>query len=251
MASGSFNIDTYSWYRSLPLSNDTVPYPFLTMFAVGPSSFLAPYTFAQYQSATGFCNTTQMSNIITSNLNYGLTSTAQLIKDVYQSTFPTQNFISTYSSFTIPYGPNSIWLSPKVPLGKAMESLIQSRKYNVFAEFQYNVWVSTPYDTFTWISTTGFIGRDNNTIGRSIVTRIGNTQYQTIRQELMFAAQTYNEQNADSNGQIGQTPSTFQFMLQFQSSPSATNQFAPAFEVFIPGENNYTLTLIPTTSTII
>lgn len=260
MASGSFNIDTYSWYRSLPLSNDTTAYPFLTMFAVGPSSFEAAYSFSNYQSACGYCNTIELSNILTSNIdsnvavlnsniNQGLTSTLNFIGKIYQSTFPATTFQSSYNTFTTVYGPNAQFVSPPIQLGNAISSLIQSKQYNAFMEFQYNIYLSSPYDVFTFVSTTGYIGSNTGVIGRSIATRVGDRQYQTIRQELTFKPQT----NSDglTSKQFGSGPSSFQFVLQFQSTSAATSNLFPAFDIYIPGENNYTLTLVPVTSTVI
>jgi hypothetical protein len=237
MASGSFNIDTYSWYRSLPLSNDSVAYPFLTMFAVGESSFLKAYSFSNYQSAAGYCNTIQLSNIFISTLDGALLSTYNFIGKIYQSTIPTTPFRSTYNTFTYDYGTDAKFTSPTVEFG-ALSSLIQTGKYNVFIEFQYNIWLSTPFDTFTNISTIGYIGDEGiDTNPPNVQTRVGNLQFQTIRQELMFAPGTLCN--------FGGTTSNFKFDLTFQSTSGATGTKFPAYDIFIPGNNNYTFTFMP------
>ena len=64
MSSGSFEIDSYSWFRSLPLSNQINAYQTGTMFAVGDCAFLKPYTFYQYQSTVGATDTSTLSNVL-------------------------------------------------------------------------------------------------------------------------------------------------------------------------------------------
>jgi hypothetical protein len=93
MASGSFEIDTYSWYRSLPLSNDTLPYPTGTMFAVGDCTFLKPYSFWQYQSTSGFTDSSTMSVAFTAYVEQSLQSTnASLTSSI---NYNLREFVST------------------------------------------------------------------------------------------------------------------------------------------------------------
>lgn len=111
MASGSFEIDTYSWYRSLPLSNDTLPYSTGTMFAVGECTFLKPYSFWQYQSTSGFTDTSTMSVAFTTYVQESLQSTtASVISSInynlreFVSTIPLVKWVSAnvtqFSTFT-------------------------------------------------------------------------------------------------------------------------------------------------------
>jgi hypothetical protein len=105
MASGSYEIDTYSWYRSLPLNGCTEAYSTGTMFAVGPCAFLQPYTFYQYQSSLGFTDTSTMSVSLTSFVCTSLMSTTiSLQSSIYLnrrqivSTIPLTKWISTNSA---------------------------------------------------------------------------------------------------------------------------------------------------------
>jgi hypothetical protein len=127
-----------------------------------------------------------------------------------------------------------------------MSNLIASKQYDVFVDFQYNLYLSTPYDTFTWVSTTGYIGSNAATIGRQVTTRVGNRDYDTIRQTLTFAPQPLATQD-----QIGQNPSSFFFTLDLLSTPAATNAKSPAFDIYIPGANNYVFTLVPVTTPVV
>jgi hypothetical protein len=238
MASGSFNIDSYSWYRSLPLSTNTLAYSTGTLFAVGPSSFMNAYSWYQYTNMVGFPDTSTMSVNFTNYVCTSLISTVDFLGKVYKSTIPTGDFRSTYTTFTNNY-PGEI-LTSSIYLGTDMSNLIASKKYNVFVDFQYNLYLSTPYDAYTWISTTGYIGSNIQTIGRQVTTRIGNESYETIRQSLMFAPQPFATQD-----QIGNEPSSFFLKLDLLSTPIATNSKSPAFDIYIPGENNYVFTLVP------
>jgi hypothetical protein len=111
MASGSSEIDTYSWYRSLPLSNDTLPYPTGTMFAVGECTFLKPYSFWQYQSTSGFTDTSTMSVAFTTYVDQSLQSTTASVTSSinynlrqFVSTVPLVRWVSAnvtqFSTFT-------------------------------------------------------------------------------------------------------------------------------------------------------
>jgi hypothetical protein len=244
MASGSFNIDSYSWYRSLPLSTDTLAYSTGTMFAVGPSSFINAYSWYQYTSTVGFPDTSTMSVNFTGFVCTSLISTVNSLGKIFKSTIPTADFRSTYSAFTDDY-PGIIPIS-SIFLGGEMSNLIASKQYNVFVDFQYNLYLSTPHDQFTWISTTGYLGSNTATKGSQVSTRLGNITFETIRQTVSFAPQT----NATQD-QIGPNPSSFYFTVTLQSTIAATNTKYPAYDIFVPGANNYVFTLVPTTSTVI
>ena len=276
MASGSYNIDTYSWYRSLPLSNDTTGYSTGTLFAVGPSSFEVPYTFYQYQSTVGFTDTSTMSVAVANYVNASLQSTVAGIGFNFQSTIPlvrwvsTNNtafqsyvpvsgwpaqpydFVSTYNTtflqgWPVSFEPNSMWLGTDLP------ALIESKKYTVAVDFQYSLFTSTNVavspNYYAWVSTIGFLGSNTGTVGRQIISRIGNMSYTTVQQKLVFNPQTTAEQN--TNGQIGITPSSFWFKATIGSNTANTVADAPALDVFVPGENNFTFTLTPFRSTIV
>jgi hypothetical protein len=314
MASGSYNIDTYSWYRSLPLSNDTMPFSTYQMFAVGTSSFLDAFTFYQYTTSSGFVDTSTLSSAIINVLNSSLISIGKIFVSTipytnYIDTTSTGNYIQTYpfdypstfnrtvstfpSTFGPPPGTVSTFVStgtfgpftssvaatpslynftstysngiaqyplqittPKLWLGTNMQGLLDAQiqnvpgQYNAFVEFQYSLYLSSPYTAYSWVSTTGTFG-DTTTlegnIGRTVTTRVGMSNYSHIREKLSFAAESANVQDRD----IGFNASNFTLTLDILSSIGTTNSLAPAFEIYIPGENNFTFTLVPVTSSII
>ena len=312
MASGSYNIDTYSWYRSLPLSNDTMPFSTYQMFAVGTSSFLDAFTFYQYTTSSGFVDTSTLSSAIISVLNSSLISIGKIFVSTipytlytattstlsnYSQTYPFEypsTFNRTVSSFTSTFGPPpgtvSTFVStgtfgpftstvdatpspfnftstyngginnyplqittPKLWLGTAMQSLLDAQilnvpgQYNVFVDFQYSLYLSSSYTSYSWVSTTGTFGSSSGNIGRTVTTRVGMQNYAHIREELSFAAQP----NTGAGREIGFNASNFTITLNLQSSIGTTNALAPSFDIYIPGENNFTFTLVPVTSSIV
>jgi hypothetical protein len=129
MASGSFEIDTYSWFRSLPLSNCVNGYPQGTMFAVGDCTFLNPYTFYQYQSSVGAIDTSTLSNVLTSTANANLISTTSGLMSSIDynrrqivSTIPLMRWISSGTIETYPF----THLSTIAPYNSNAMSTIQS-----------------------------------------------------------------------------------------------------------------------------
>jgi hypothetical protein len=312
MASGSYNIDTYSWYRSLPLSNDTMPYSTYQMFAVGTSSFLDAFTFYQYTTSSGFVDTSTLSSAIINVLNSSLISIGKIFVSTipytnYTDTTSTGTYIQTYpfdypstfnrtvstfpSTFGPPPGTVSTFVStgafgpftssvaaapslfnftstynggsaqyplqittPKLWLGASMQALIDAQiqnvpgQYNVFVEFQYSLYLSSAATSYSWVSTTGLFGSNvAGNIGRTVTTRVGMSNYSHIREELSYAAQP----NTGGNREIGTDASNFTLTLNLQSSFGTAGVLAPAFDIYIPGENNFTFTLVPVTSSII
>ena len=273
MASGSYNIDTFSWYRSLPLSNDTTPFSTLTMFAVGPSSFMKNYTFYDYTWANGFPDVSTFSVSITNYVNESLISTTSAIGRTFMSTIPytrwraggntsnypfagavpePYNYTASYSAGISNYPLNI--QTPSVWLGEGMTRLINSKQYNVFVDSQYSLYLSTPNDKFTWVSTIGLFSNYTGTgfgptnQGRMVTTRVGNQQYLDIHSKMM-----YKPQPAGSETQLIQQISSFYLDLYLDKT-LYYNQVAPvncpAFDIYIPGENNLTFTLVPAVSTL-
>lgn len=275
MASGSYNIDTFSWYRSLPLSNDTTGYSTGTLFAVGPNTFEVPYTFYQYQSTVGFTDTSTMSVAVANYVDASLQSTVNGIGFNFQSTIPlvkwvsTNNtsfqssvpvdgwqpraidFMSTYTTnsqgWPVSFNTSPVWLGTDLP------ALIQSKQYTVSVDFQYSLFTSTNSTVnprySSWVSTIGFLGSNTGTVGKQITTRVGNQTYTTLQQKLVFNPQTTAEQT--TNGQLGLMPSSFWFKTVIGSNTTNSIANAPGFDVFVPGENNFTFTLTPFRSTIV
>jgi hypothetical protein len=269
MASGSYNIDTFSWYRSLPLSNDTTPFSTLTMFAVGPSSFMKNYTFYDYTWANGFPDTSTFSVSITNYVHDSLVSTTSALGRTFISTIPytiwrsggntyeypvagavpePYTYMSSASNLNSPYP--IIIKTPNVWFGDGLARIINSRQYNVFVDSQYSIYLSTSFDAFTWVSTIGLFSNVYNqsygaqNVGRVQTTRVGNFQYIDVHTKLMYMPDT-------TNTQIISQASSFYLQIMLLSTAKASGSiFGPSFDLYIPGENNITFTCIPCVSTV-
>jgi len=139
--------------------------------------------------------------------------------------------------------------TPNIWLGQGLSDLINSKKYNVFVQYQYSLWVSTVRATppITWISTTGFLGTGGGIVGRTASTRIPNSQFTTITNNLSYKPQT-----AFSQTEMGIPLSNFTMTVNLQSTLiNLTSSITPAFDIFVPGQNNFTFTLVPVLSTVI
>jgi hypothetical protein len=161
MASGSFEIDSYSWYRNLPLSNCANAYPQGTMFAVGECAFMKPYTFYQYQSSVGFIDTSTLSNVLTSTTTANLNSTTVSLMSSIDynrrqivSTIPLTRWISSGTIETYPF----THLSTIQPYNFSTSSTIQSSitfqfpSSGLFGYITSNLYPScAPYSLFSTI----------------------------------------------------------------------------------------------------
>ena len=313
MASGSLNIDTFSWLKQMPLSTNTTGYPNYTMFAVGTDKYMAPFSFYQYSISSGFIDTSTLTTIfnsaITSSINFigkSYMSTIPYTKwistntvgtNVFETTYPfvyTSSFPCTFSTFisSIPgtppnnvstfqstsanfgYIPSSLYAqsypfnftsslstlirstldtsmtiqTSNLWIGEDFSNLINSRKYNVFVENKYSLWVSTVTTRpVTWISTNALIGTGYNVIGRTAVTRIPNSTYVEVNNNFMFKPQSL----AATTREIATNSSNFTLNIYLQSTILyGASTITPAYDIFIPGENNFTFTLVPIASTI-
>ena len=313
MASGSLNIDTFTWLKQMPLSTNTTGYSNLTMFAVGSDKYMNPYSFYQYTNASGFVDTSTLTTIfnsaITSSINFigkSYMSTIPYTKwistntvgtNVFETTYPftyTSSFPCTFSTFisSIPgtppnnvstfqstsanfgYIPSSLYAqsypfnftsslttlirstldtsmtiqTSNLWIGEDFSNLINTRQYNVFVENKYSLWVSTvTARPVTWISTNAFVGTGFNVIGRTAVTRIPNSTYVEVNNNFMFKPETL----ATTPREMAINSSNFTLNIYLQSTILyGVSTITPAYDIFIPGENNFTFTLVPVTSTI-
>lgn len=281
MASGSYNIDTFSWYRSLPLSTNTTAYSTLTMFAVGPSSFEQAYTFYQYTWSNGFPDTSTFSTSITTFINDSFISTNQSMGKQFVSTVPLTQWISTGNNLVFDYPvsgsvpqiydyissfdnattslSNPLMLStPRLYLGEGLSYLINSKQFNVYVESQYSLLLNSNafgvgINTYNIVSTTGvFNGPDlglGGNQGRTVQQRVSFNQYANLNQKLAFKPEPFG-----SETQIPSDSSNYRLHITIPSTinlggPPYT-KYAPTYELFVPGDNNFTFTLVPIASTV-
>jgi hypothetical protein len=111
--------------------------------------------------------------------------------------------------------------------------------------------VSTNRDQFTWVSSIGAFGYpgkvlDSNYFGRTTETRIGNTVYSEIHTKQMFKAQPFAQET-----QLATFNSNYYMNIKLMSTANMTGTGETWVDIFAPGENNFTFTLIPVVSTIV
>lgn len=222
-SSGIFGYSTINAYANCPISCPPYTYPSTIPIAV------STFTSTSVSSIT--------SNFLSSGPFGILTSSFFAPSYLF-------DFTSTYTetSVTLPYTmqTSNVWL------GEGMSNLINSKQYDVWVEYQYSVnLTNTGAEPYFWVSTTGAFNSTNVlNVGRTTVNRVGTSNYFEIYTKQMFKAQSLG-----SEQYLPYPTSNFHIELQFFSSVSTSTM--PKYDIFIPGQNNYTFTLIPVTSTIV
>lgn len=150
------------------------------------------------------------------------------------------NFTSTISSSTYPLQVqfDTVWL------GKSMQDLIDSGQYNIFVDCQYTLSVSTNQDQYTWVSSMGAFGLGqvffgNTYKGRTTVSRIGNFQTMEIHTKQMFIPE------GNIKTQLAPFNSNYYMNTRLLSSIYNTGTGNIWTDIFVPGDNNFTFTLVP------
>lgn len=314
----------------MPLQNDTIPYSTLTMFAVGSNSFMAPYSFYDYTTASGFMDTSTLQTVIQSSIVSSIQGnlkthvstipytqwvssttvqtkpfyysstfqvTASTIVSSIQQTFPStvlstiyapprifypsgspiypNPFVSTYTylfqstipsfvSTSVSFGPivstgvlaasypfdfittssdNSYPIlirTPNVWLGDTVSQWVNSKQYTISVNCQYSLLLSSSTTSYTWVSTTAYLGNAIGSLnqigltGPTATTRVGDRTYTQITNTFSF-----------SDSSIGLNTSNFFLGIVLQSSITETSSNAPTYDLFIPGNTNFTFTCVP------
>jgi hypothetical protein len=133
-------------------------------------------------------------------------------------------------------------LTPTLWLGNGITDLINTGNYNVYVNFDYSLYLSTSYDTFTWVTTQGSLNALGNPLftygnkGSLNTTRIGNYTYTQINANLLFNPNPL---------QMPANVSNFQLQINLNSTINATSPIPPYFDIYIPSQNNFVVTLQP------
>lgn len=266
MASGSFNIDTFSYRRQLPLSNEYTAFSTGTMFAVGPSSFLQGYSFYDYSyGLLGFPDTSTLSVSLTRlvctsvSTVYGnevglqrfVSSAIQLNQPFSYSLSPVSTALIEQSAGAIPYP--VVIDGPRIELSNAFSqayNILDSFNYNVQVDVNYSIVLNKPDTTYNWISTICVFNEYDEFVnqGRTLTTRVGtNCNYTTINNRFWFYSQDQNGTSLQNDPlNIPDNPSTLQLKIVLQNTGGSN--FNPGYSVYIPGDYNYQLTFWPTSS---
>jgi hypothetical protein len=133
-------------------------------------------------------------------------------------------------------------LTPNLWLGQDLTNIINTRNYNVYINFKYSLYLSTSYDTYTWVTTQGSLNTLDNQLfsfgnkGSLTTTRVGSYTYTDINTTLLFNPNLY---------QMPANVSNFQIQLILNSSINSSSSVPPYFDIYIPAQNNFTVTLSP------
>jgi hypothetical protein len=237
-------IQPYNW-STMSTIQSTIPFQFTSsgLFGVITSNVYpscAPYSlFSTIPVLASTFGSTLVSSI---SSNYVSTLPSVISSVVvpseifdFRSTFSTTN----YATLDIPF--SNVWL------GEELRDLIGSQRYNVFVDYQYSIYVSTSRDPVTWVSTFGrfcFNETYPNPSAYSIYpvtsTRIGDRQYSEVHVKQMITPGTNTTllMTAGAN-------SNFYATTRLLSSISAAGPGEIFVDIFSPGANNYTFTLVP------
>ena len=230
---------------------DIVPRTFVVVNVPTVSTFISSYTSVYYpppismypgarpiyQNPVLSTYTFAFSSTIPSYIQYGNFGT--YISSVIAPS-RSYDFTSTYNGITELF-PTLITM-PSLWLGSELESLINTKQYNVFVDCKYSLYLSTSVAKCTWVSTIGQFC--DEAPGQTATTRCGDRTYMDITSRLMY--------NPNSPNDIGIDASSFRLSIMLQSTiGSIDNMTAPSFDLFVPGRENFTVTLVPIYSTIV
>lgn len=251
----SGNFDTLFFKNAVPLIDENTPFTPLNMLAVNQSSIIQGYSFYEYQQACGIQDTSTILTTVSTNINTtvstiqgrtlssitSLASNINFIGKLYTSTieYPQNiDFISTGSNQTYP----GQILTPFITLGSTISQLINSQRFNVYVDFQYSLYLSTPSDNFTFVNTLGSLNTLDDPVllfgnkGSSNISRVGNNVYTTLNTSLLFSPTVT---------QMPANISNFQLQINLNSTLNASSSTSPYFDIYIPNKNNFKFTLMP------
>ena len=271
MASGSFNINTFSYRQQLPLSNEYTAFSTGTMFAVGFSSFTQGYSFYDYSyGLCGFPDTSTMSVNLTNLISAQSVSITRLISTTFSTTMNNfsniVNYLSTDAMFTRTFqytcssvntfqsnsavaigdypliidGPTVDLRTQQVTDTQSLYDIINARTHDIIIQFSYSVVLSKAGEDFNWVSTLTYVNQFdtlNKDRRKQWVTRVGvNSNYTTLSPSFYF--------NNDDTLQIPVNASTLGVkFVMMSNTPSSTA--SPSFSIYVPGEYNYSFTFYP------
>jgi len=226
LTTSTIPVSVQATYRSTFVSTiyppPTVLYPSST--PVYPNPFLSTIPYLFQSTIPYFVSTSRSFGPIVST-------------GVLAASYPF-DFVSSYSGTSVQY-PYCIQTS-NVWLGDTMSQYINSKQYNVFVNCQYSLWLSTSTTPYSWIDTTGYFGTGNGIVGQTCRSRVGDSTYTQITNTFM-----YNPEPLGYQTQIGPNTSNFSLSICIRSTIQTTSSNIPSFDIFIPGNNNFTITLVP------
>lgn len=236
MASGSFNIETLSVHKILPLQTDVIPYSTNTVFSVGPSSFLEGYSPYQWFSTNNYMDPSTMSTAFVSTTNEAIRSTLKAAQP-YTSSF---SFPPMTINFTGIQQYPVIFTTPSIQLGKSVQDLISTNMYDVTVESDFSLSLSLLNDSVCLVSTVGIFGETQSAsnTGLTTTTRVGPNTFTNLHTKFIFPANS-------SAPLVSQSASTFYYQITLLSTNNATSVNGPQYSFFMSGQNTFSMTFQP------
>jgi hypothetical protein len=240
----SYTINTYPFYfnssfvssytSSIPLTIVSSNSTFLSTSVSSVSVITFPYIFnsslvSSYTSSVGLTIISTLTNALSSFISTGV------LANSYYS-----DFINSGIGFEYP----GTILTQNLWLGTGLTNLINTGNYNVYVNFDYSLYLSTTYDNFTWVNTQGSLNALGNPLftfgnkGSSNTMRVGNSSYTQVNANLLFNP---------NPSQMPANISNFQLQIILNSSINATSILPPYYNIYIPAQNNFVVTLQPLT----
>jgi len=216
--------ETYtSTLLSTVFGSPVVFYPSST--PIYPNPFISSYT-THFQSTIPY--------FISTSVSFGpIVSTG-----VLAASYPF-DFVSTYTGTSARY-PLCIQTS-NVWLGPTMSHYITSGDYNVQISFQYSLSLNnTNPNPYSWVTTTGYFGTGQGLTGQTCRTRVAHTNtYSQVTNTFVYTPEPNGQQTL-----IGANMSNFTVNICL-STMNTANTNVPEFDLFVPGTNNFTISLFP------
>jgi hypothetical protein len=175
--------------------------------------------------------------------------------DAVSSVYATAEIINFESTVTLGGSNSRVLQFSNVWLGEGLQTLIDSKQYNVFVECQYDIYVCGNQDRYMYISSVGTFGYpgtelgSNGYEGRTTVNRVPDQSYAHMYTKQMFVPQP-----SSFETQLAPANSNYAMNVVFSPASSSGCSSGPGgcvyADVFAPGENNFTFTLVPISNLI-
>lgn len=248
----TFQNITQSTITSTQTSNFTSTVNEIGNFGTTQSNIQPPCS-DQTQFSTVPVTTSSITSTFSSTIPFIFTSTAQTTFGILGSTTlaSTSQLVDfTSTGVQSPWNTGSTIQTPTVWLGEGLEHLIDTRQQNVFVDYRQSLLLKNTASQ-TWVSTIGIFGSQPLSLfgytGRTATTRVGTNVYSDVSARLMYAAQPTGTSTELAPGQ--DQNSNFGLSLNFISTNTGSN--GTDFDIYIPGQNNFTFTCVPITSTLL
>jgi len=215
-----------STFQSNIFAPPVVLYPSST--PIYPNPVLSTYIYTFQSTIPSFLSTSTSfgtivsTGVLAASYPFDFTSTCYVSAESYPAVIPTPN----------------VWL------GDTLSQLIQSKQYSIAVNCQYSLRLDSETTRYAFVDTVGYLGNvvgslnNSGLTGQRVTTRVGVGTYTQITNTFIFTPDQENQI-------IGINAANFFLSIVLNRSPTETSLDAPDYDIYIPGNNNFTFTLIP------